>query len=745
MLQRLVRFNRGEVSHRALERRDVERVQGGASRVINFLPERLGGMRNRPGTLRLTDESAAGAEAKAGNRYVPFFNGQDNKALMQVDGGVMSFWGGDDSAIAIESTVGDFGFVIFSRIAGVEGFQEIGLRGVDKAGDATQTITFLVSFNPVRITATNNTSGVDYLESVDFGVGVHHLVFPMAVGDVGKITFHTIIGRTVGVTGVSNVGKPPAEYYSYSQSADTVFFAGADKPFQIERRGLRSWSRTDTLVDDGPFGHINSDETTLQIVQGDKDIGDLSIPIIAESEIESSADLFFAERDEGRLVRCVSKGQRRSQKFSVVGQLSEPVRVVGDESGRNLVIDTEGHIEVVLEKSIDYGGTADGSWSPVNDDKKYGTATSAAGITDTFNDDYLAAAIVWYRLRVTAVGEQVNKSLLVAIDDGLYPAGLASARASASASASASAGCFHNNEYHYSYYNDINKYQVDGTRVDDVFSFGGNNERPHSLISSGRYLYFIERYNSGGQSSRLARLDSNGDITYHGAWASTGVATRIGSANQFGVGEGAPSGLAAIGNTLYMVGYQNAALYSLDVSTGVATRIGSANQFGVGEGAPSGLAAIGNTLYMVGQINDALYSLDVSTGVATRIGSANQFGVGEGAPSGLAAIGNTLYMVGDSNDALYSLDVSTGVATRIGSANRFGVGEYLPSGLAAIGNTLYMVGQINDALYSLDVSTGVATRIGSANQFGVGEGAPSGLAAIGNTLYMVGQINRRAL
>ena len=45
------------------------------------------------------------------------------------------------------------------------------------------------------------------------------------------------------------------------------------------------------------------------------------------------------------------------------------------------------------------------------------------------------------------------------------------------------------------------------------------------------------------------------------------------------------------------------------VELGEAVRIGSANQFGVSESQAFGLAAIGDTLYMVGAGTDALYVL----------------------------------------------------------------------------------------------------------------------------------------
>ena len=224
--------------------------------------------------------------------------------------------------------------------------------------------------------------------------------------------------------------------------------------------------------------------------------------------------------------------------------------------------------------------------------------------------------------------------------------------------------------------------------------------------------------------------------------------SRIGTANQFGVAEDAPNGLASIADggttTLYMVGRQNVVLYTLDTATGIATRVGTADNFGVAEENPHGLASIGDILYMVGGDTDVLYTLDTDSGEATRVGTADQFGVtpAEAEARGLASIGDTLYMVGGSTDVLYTLDTDSGEATRVGTADQFGgAEEELPRGLTSIGDTLYMVGTNTDVLYTLDTSSGVATRVGSANQFGVTENAPNGLASIGDTLYMVGETN----
>ncbi len=227
-----------------------------------------------------------------------------------------------------------------------------------------------------------------------------------------------------------------------------------------------------------------------------------------------------------------------------------------------------------------------------------------------------------------------------------------------------------------------------------------------------------------------------------------GAAARIGMSNQFGVGEDSPYDLAAIDTTLYMVGDRNDVLYTINIDPndgtpdGTVIRVGSTDAgFGVSEDIPTGLAAIGSTLYIVGVNNTALYTLNTFSGRATRVNAAvSQFGVNESFPTGLAAIAGTLYMVGSSGDALYTLDTVSGRATRVNAAvSQFGVNESFPTGLAAIAGTLYMVGSSGDALYTLDTVSGRATRVNAAvSQFGVSESFPTGLAAIAGTLYMVG-------
>ena len=259
------------------------------------------------------------------------------------------------------------------------------------------------------------------------------------------------------------------------------------------------------------------------------------------------------------------------------------------------------------------------------------------------------------------------------------------------------------------------------TRVGSATNFGVDETSPMGLASHNGKLYMV-----GLRNTALYTVNPT-----------TGAATRVGSARRFGVGEYSPVGLASHNGKLYMVGRHYAALYTLNPTTGVAARVGSARRFGVREYHPGGLASHNGTLYMVGRDYGVLYTLNPTTGAAARVGTATRFGVNEGSPSGLASHNGTLYMVGWGNDSLYTVNTTTGAATRVGTTP-FGVNEGSPSGVVSHNGTLYMTGRNNDALYTLNPTTGVAARVGTATRFGVNEGSPSGLASHKGTLYLLG-------
>jgi len=148
-------------------------------------------------------------------------------------------------------------------------------------------------------------------------------------------------------------------------------------------------------------------------------------------------------------------------------------------------------------------------------------------------------------------------------------------------------------------------YEVDpqtgiATRVGNVDNFGANETAPLGLGSIGDTLYMT------------------GNITDSLLIISTvdGRATAVGG-RRFGIAETQPGDLASVGDTLYMASRSLDALVSITpvtppVGGGIATRVGSATAFGVGELFPTGLAVIGGIMYMVGSSNATLYTVQYS-------------------------------------------------------------------------------------------------------------------------------------
>lgn len=161
----------------------------------------------------------------------------------------------------------------------------------------------------------------------------------------------------------------------------------------------------------------------------------------------------------------------------------------------------------------------------------------------------------------------------------------------------------------------------------------------------------------------------------------------------FGVEEHNPFGLSIhpVTRELYMVGLSQGALFTVDKDTGIATAVGAASSFGIGETSPTSLAIDPNpphTAYFAGFQSDALSTIDLTTGTATIVDeTVLNYGVGIGGVTGLAFHPTTgvLYCSDNSTDALYTMDPSTGIATRVNAnAIRFGVVAQFPRDLTFI-------------------------------------------------------------
>ena len=182
----------------------------------------------------------------------------------------------------------------------------------------------------------------------------------------------------------------------------------------------------------------------------------------------------------------------------------------------------------------------------------------------------------------------------------------------------------------------------------------------------------------------------------------TGVATKVGTANNFNIGESQPQDLALHRKRLYMVGTSTAYLTTVNTTTGVATRVGTAFQFGINERLPGGIESLNGELYLVGSITKSLYTLNTTTGLATHVDPPLR-----AAKIAIDAHPGTLYMLDDKNPPWLHSVAADGESTFVAETDLPGP----VTGMASVGGTTYVSSQRQ--LFSLNRTTGKATRIGT--------------------------------
>ncbi len=258
------RFNQGEVSPRALERHDVERLRNASTKMVNWMPGRLGNMRTRPGTLRLSRDGQRQTEEES--YFIPFFAGLDNKALIEARSDGVRFWV-DDEVVKRETYTGASTGLPFTEV----------LVGNGEEFDE-KTVSFNVSEGsevPLRITITEapcrfhigTTQNITEYLDARLGVGMHELLIINTSNNLTITARNLNHYQTIAKVEIAPAGEVLLPVVlsrpTYTQSFNTLYLAGDHKPYQVERRGARSWSIIETRVDDGPFGLLNAGSAVI--------------------------------------------------------------------------------------------------------------------------------------------------------------------------------------------------------------------------------------------------------------------------------------------------------------------------------------------------------------------------------------------------------------------------------------------------------------------------------------------------
>jgi hypothetical protein len=408
-------FNRGVISPYAVDRADVQRVGMAASKMMNWMPRMMGPMSLRPG-LRFIGETHT---VNGPIRMIPFVFSLEETALLEVTREVMRVWVDNQlvtrPAVSATITNPDFDTDLTGWTVADQGtatsvwaapstvqmtgtgsngaviVQEVTVAGGEEDTEHALRIIVLEGTLGFRV---GSTSGADDIfGETQLGRGAHSIAFvpggnffilffnrdiDTAVLDLCALEGPGVLGLTTNLSDTEDLDN-----IRFVQSGDIIFVArGITRaPFQIERRGRssRSWSIADYRSNSGPFLPDNLTPVTVT-ASGTSGV----VTLTASQNI-------FRTSEEGSLFKLTTEGQLVGAALGALDDATEPIRITGIESAREMTILIEGTWAgtVTLERSL----VEPGDWSAV---------TTWTANTDEVFDDDLPNQIVYYRLRMTA-------------------------------------------------------------------------------------------------------------------------------------------------------------------------------------------------------------------------------------------------------------------------------------------------------------------------------------------------------
>ncbi len=232
--------------------------------------------------------------------------------------------------------------------------------------------------------------------------GTHHLVVIPDPNDGGatnlEITFSTSeaygaivdscdIGSTGELALTTTVATADLSSLRMAQINDICFMTYDNgQHFQIERRGIKSWSIVDFRSDDGPFQPINI--TDIKLTASALTGGTDATPVTL-----TASRAFFPDDPVGMLYKLSSAGQLVEKTFTAAAQVSTPsIKVTGVDASRKFAVQRTvtgswATTRITLQSSVD-----DTTWTNVKDYSGNGT--------DNYNDG-LDNQTIYYRLEMT--------------------------------------------------------------------------------------------------------------------------------------------------------------------------------------------------------------------------------------------------------------------------------------------------------------------------------------------------------
>lgn len=411
----LLAFNRGLVSRLALARVDItNRLPWAATLQTNWMPRTLGSMMLRPG-WQYTGATRNNLKSKT----FPFVFSSSDTAELEFTEDTMRVWVEDAlvSRAAVTSTItngtfttdlsswtdddqsgatsawdagtsyglptGGYMALLGTGFNAAKRYQQVTVAGANIGVQHALRIT--VARGPVTLRVGTTSTDDSYIGETTLLTGTHSLTLTPAgnffIQFASTKTYHTFVDSiAIEGSGVVEIPTSWAEtdlpYLRASQSADVVFMAcKGQQQHRIERRSGNSWSVVTYQANDGPFRNTN--------------VGTLSLtPSALNGDITLTASApFFKSTQVGALFRVTSVGQNVSAALNGDDQYTDPVKVTGVGSQRDLMVSLSGVYVATVTFQRSVGEI--GAWVDV----------TSSFATSTYNDG-LDNQIIYYRIGI---------------------------------------------------------------------------------------------------------------------------------------------------------------------------------------------------------------------------------------------------------------------------------------------------------------------------------------------------------
>jgi 6-phosphogluconolactonase (cycloisomerase 2 family) len=336
------------------------------------------------------DDMAAADDALAGTLYAPYYKAGDDVTTINASGYTSLAATKDNlgiQKIEVVEELGDAGLsLVGTNYNDARRIQAVSVLDADK--DTEHGIRLIVGQGLVQFHVGTSFGDDDLVAKRELGPGVYSFAFTpeenLFFVELHSYTKYTTIVESCQIDGGGDltISTPYTTddlvHIRHAQSGDVIYLACQDtKQQKVMRFGSHSWGVADYLPEDGPFREENNDFTTLT---ASALTGDITI---------TASKPTFKEAMVGTLFRISSTGQATSDSFTAENQFSDPIKVTGADTARNLSITRAGtwSATITLQRSISEPGT----WTDV--------ATFTSNGTATYNDD-LDNQVVYYRIGI---------------------------------------------------------------------------------------------------------------------------------------------------------------------------------------------------------------------------------------------------------------------------------------------------------------------------------------------------------